>query len=202
MLETVARYYAEKVERFGATAAGVDWKSTESQRLRFDQLLRLNVVTDPRSILDYGCGYGELLSYIREQGRDWIYAGFDIAKPMVDRARILHAADTRASFHTSADLLEPADYCVASGVFNVKLREKDDVWLKYVLETLAGLDRLGRSGFAFNLLSTYSDPHRRRSDLYYGDPGMFFDYCKQRFSSAVALLHDYPLYEFTILVRK
>ena len=29
-----------------------------------------------------------------------------------------------------------------------------------------------------------------------------FDVCKQPFSPRVALLHDYPLYEFTIIVRK
>ena len=28
-----------------------------------------------------------------------------------------------------------------------------------------------------------------------------FDVCRQRFSPRVALLHDYPLYEFTIIVR-
>jgi hypothetical protein len=41
-----------------------------------------------------------------------------------------------------------------------------------------------------------------RADLYYADPAQVFDYCKRRFSPNVALLHDYGLYEFTILVRK
>jgi hypothetical protein len=51
------------------------------------------------------------------------------------------------------------------------------------------------------VLSLYSDPERRRPDLFYADPLFLFDYCKTRFSKAVALLHDYPLYEFTVLVR-
>ena len=29
-----------------------------------------------------------------------------------------------------------------------------------------------------------------------------FDLCKRRFSTRVALLHDYPLFEFTVIVRK
>ncbi|MBM3138043.1 MAG: class I SAM-dependent methyltransferase, partial [Chloroflexi bacterium] len=29
-----------------------------------------------------------------------------------------------------------------------------------------------------------------------------FDYCKVNFSKNVALLHDYKLYDFTIIVRK
>jgi hypothetical protein len=31
---------------------------------------------------------------------------------------------------------------------------------------------------------------------------VIFDICKRKFSRNVALLHDYGLYEFTILVRK
>jgi hypothetical protein len=41
-----------------------------------------------------------------------------------------------------------------------------------------------------------------REDLFYADPCELFDYCKTRFARNVALLHDYGLYEFTILVRK
>jgi hypothetical protein len=95
-----------------------------------------------------------------------------------------------------------ADFALASGVFNVKLDTPADEWTDYVTQTLAVLDRLGRRGFAFNMLTSYSDADRMRADLYYGDPLRFFDLCKRSFSKQVALLHDYGLYEFTMLVRK
>jgi hypothetical protein len=57
-------------------------------------------------------------------------------------------------------------------------------------------------GFAFNALTSYSDPERMKNTLYYADPCRLFDLCKREFSRDVALLHDYGLYEFTILVRK
>jgi hypothetical protein len=41
-----------------------------------------------------------------------------------------------------------------------------------------------------------------RPDLFYADPAEVFEYCRKRYSRSVALLHDYPLYEFCILVRK
>jgi hypothetical protein len=41
----------------------------------------------------------------------------------------------------------------------------------------------------------------KQDDLYYGDPLFFFDHCKRTFSRTVTLLHDYPLYEWTIHVR-
>jgi hypothetical protein len=51
-------------------------------------------------------------------------------------------------------------------------------------------------------LSTRSEPEKRRADLYYADPLETFELCARQFSPRVALLHDYPLYEFTMIVRK
>jgi hypothetical protein len=54
------------------------------------------------------------------------------------------------------------------------------------------------------MLTSYSDSGRmaRRPDLYFADPLFYFDYCKRNFSPDIALLHDYGLYDFTVLVRK
>ena len=61
---------------------------------------------------------------------------------------------------------------------------------------------LSRKGFASNFLTKYSDANKMQADLYYADPLYLFDYCKRIFSKNVALLHDYRIYDFTILVRK
>jgi hypothetical protein len=75
-------------------------------------------------------------------------------------------------------------------------------WQEYILAVLGRISTVSKKGFAFNILTTYSDKERIRSDLYYADPCFLFDYCKTSFSRHVALLHDYGLYEFTIIVRK
>jgi hypothetical protein len=51
------------------------------------------------------------------------------------------------------------------------------------------------------MLTSYSDPEHMVDRLFYGDPCFYFDWCKRNLSRNVALLHDYGLYEFTILVR-
>jgi hypothetical protein len=55
-------------------------------------------------------------------------------------------------------------------------------------------------GFAFNAMTTYVD--WKQENLYYADPFMFFDFCKRNISRYVSLLHDYPLFEWTMIVRK
>ena len=200
LLRQTRQYYDGKLAEYGPTARGVDWNSEESQRLRFRELMR--VIEDDRdaSVLDYGCGYGALRSYLRERGHRGPYIGFDISQRMIDAARAANP-DPAAQFVSDRGMLARADYTLASGVFNVKQTAPDERWQQYVLETIEDLAAISSGGFAFNALSSYSDPEKRRSDLYYADPLELFDHCKRRISRFVSLLHDTPLYEFTLLVR-
>jgi len=199
--DKVGRYYSGRLQEHGASARGVDWNSEDSQVLRFVQLARVLPMGERFSIVDYGCGYGALVNFLEASGADFDYQGFDISSNMVEQARLDHGRDGRR-FATNEAELEPADFAVASGIFNVRLDTAVADWTAYVMDTLERLDRLGARGFSFNMLTSYSDADRMRSDLYYGDPCVFFDHCKTTFSKQVALLHDYGLYEFTVLVRK
>jgi SAM-dependent methyltransferase len=199
ILQTVERYYSGRFAEHGATARGVDWNSRESQELRFEQLLRVAERETGRfSLNDYGCGYGALVGYLQDRGLDVDYCGFDLSVPMLEQAQRDYP---RARLVRSEGELRSADYTVASGVFNVRVDVTVDDWRKYVLSTLESIAGLSGKGFAFNMLTLYSDADRMRDDLYYGDPREFFDVCKRRYSRNVALLHDYGLYEFTMIVR-
>src|SRR5205814_7009429 len=113
----------------GATPRGVDWNSEESQRLRFRQLARLwDDERDDVSVIDFGCGYGALLDYLRDEGRAFVYQGFDISDAMITEATSRAGARGGGSFTTDRTQLERADYVVASGVFNVKLTAGSKAW--------------------------------------------------------------------------
>jgi SAM-dependent methyltransferase len=202
LLDAVQRYYSAKIAEHGPTARGVDWNDQTSQELRFEQLLKVCDLESPFTINDYGCGYGALGGYLEQRGCSFRYTGFDISERMLEKARELADRSELYRFVSAEDELELADYTVASGVFNVRLDADDEAWERHVLATLQRLDELSARGFAFNMLTSYSDPDRMRPDLYYADPLRIFDHCKRTFSRWVALLHDYGLYEFTILVRK
>jgi SAM-dependent methyltransferase len=202
ILGDVENYYSEKIQVHGATALGVDWNSPDSQRLRFVQLLKLTEHSQRFTINDYGCGYGALADYLKSEGYAFQYCGFDISPRMVAKATELHAGMQNIAFVSKEQDMREADYTVASGIFNVKLQASSTEWESYVLRTLETISRLSEQGFAFNALTKYSDPDFLRADLYYADPLFFFDYCKRKFSRFVSLFHDYPLYEFTMLVRK
>ncbi|VFR43012.1 SAM (And some other nucleotide) binding motif [plant metagenome] len=121
---------------------------------------------------------------------------------MIQAARLRHRQGKTPGFVVADTPPEIADYGVASGVFNVRQHRSEVEWRGYLLDTLDTLDRTSRRGFSFNCLTCYSDEDRKRDYLYYADPLFIFDFCKRRYSRQIALLHDYGLYEFTVLVRK
>lgn len=203
ILDEVASYYSAKLAEHGATARGVDWNSCESQTLRFEQLCKIVAPgTQGFSVADLGCGYGALLEYMAPKYSLFSYLGVDVCQDMVRSATERHHGAPKARFLLGAASDVVSDYCVASGIFNVRLGRGDSEWIESLRATLDVLHETSRSGFAFNCLTSYSDENKKKDYLYYADPCALFDLCKRRYSRDVALLHDYGLYEFTVLVRK
>jgi len=203
LLGDVATYYAAKLAEHGNTPRGVDWNGEEGQILRFKQLCKVfDSGKFAFSVNDLGCGYGAFFEYLHDKYPKSAYIGIDVSQEMINSAQQLHASASKARFITASEPDQMADFGIASGIFNVRLGRSDAEWFNYLQATLNILDRTSNLGFAFNCLSSYSDEVKKRDYLYYADPCRLFDLCKSRYSRQVALLHDYGLYEFTIVVKK
>ena len=202
LLNEVAKYYTAKLTQYGETPRGVDWNGEESQAERFKQLCKILEATASFSINDLGCGYGALYDFLGSFCRTFSYTGVDISEEMIRAAERRYTDGSNSRFVHAAEPDQVADYGVASGIFNVRLDRSNEQWQSYLEASLDVLNRSSRLGFAFNCLTAYSDADKMQDYLYYADPCLLFDLCKRRYSRNVALLHDYGLYEFTILVRK
>ncbi|MCP2229402.1 MAG: class I SAM-dependent methyltransferase [Pseudomonas sp.] len=202
LLSEVAEYYSSKLAEHGETPQGVDWNGKEGQYLRFKQLNNIIDSEKPFSINDVGSGYGAFYDFLQERHSAFSYDGIDVSEDMVNAARLRYNGQSHVQFHVGSEPTRTADYGIASGIFNVRLGRTDLEWSTYLEGVLDTLDKTSRLGFAFNCLTSYSDADKMREYLYYADPCKLFDLCKRRYSRNVALLHDYDLYEFTILVRK
>ncbi|MGQ9833915.1 MAG: methyltransferase domain-containing protein [Candidatus Villigracilaceae bacterium] len=203
-LNRLNEYFADKLEKFGPTPEGVDYNGPEAQTIRFEQLVKIIDPSRPFTVLDYGCGYGAMFEFLQNKGWQFEYWGVDLVEKMVLAGREIYRQFPHAHFTTDENEVPGADYLLAGAIFNIKLETPYDEWRDFTLRTLDNMNRLCSKGFSFNMLTKYSDPERmaQRPDLYYGDPLFYFDYCKRHFARNVALLHDYGLYDFTILVRK
>lgn len=204
VLTNLASFYATKLEKHSSTPQGVDLNGEKSQFIRFEQLIKIFSLNerDDFSVNDLGCGYGALYDYIKDKYPNATYNGYDISEAMISEAKKRHVQYQKVRYWVASKPVVEADYGVESGIFNLHFGCDDGGWQAHVETTLDDLNRTSRRGFAFNCLSSYSDADKMRDDLYYADPCKLFDYCKRIYSRNVALLHDYGLYDFTILVRK
>ncbi len=203
-MNDIDKFYQDNLQQFGSTAKGVGWKNDEAQRVRFSQLFKLVTSKKTFSINDLGCGVADFVDFLTAEKANFIYRGYDMMPEMIQRAKAKFVGNELVLLQIISNITEisQADYTIASGIFNIRLATSDEVWLRHILDTITIMNSRSSLGFAFNILSIYSDPEFRKAELYYADPLYLFDFCKRTFTRNVALLHDYGQYDFTIIVRK
>ena len=149
-----ARWYADKVARFGYDHRGLGFRSRSAQEKRFEALLALGEL-DGRRVLDVGCGFGDLLGYLEQRGIRTLYTGIDLCGPMIQRCRERYPV-SEGRF-VECDVMEyrpdePYDFVLASGIFGLDaegVRER-------IQPTLARMFGWAREGLAVNFLSALS----------------------------------------------
>lgn len=192
--DNIARYQSRYAE-FGYDPRTLGWTKGR-QRVRFAAALE-RIGTSFDSILDVGCGFGDLFPYLRELGWKGDYLGIDIVPELIaeGRARFGKLGAKFACVDITMDDVEmQADVAVAIGTFNHRLRQDN---LQFVQDTLSAMWKRSTSAIAADFLSTSAD--RPRDDLYYADPG---DIMKLGlgWSRRVVLNHGYMPFEFNLQV--
>ena len=193
--EPAALLYNERYKKFGRDIRTVGWSNDRDQALRFDVLFR---GLDPRgkTILDVGCGLGDLVPYLeRCTDGDFSYIGIDVAGELIKDARAIHTG-SNCEFSTGDIFsieLPQVDISVLSGALSLK-REGIET---YARDTLRRMIKLSRKAAASNFLTSYVDFEALHNQHY--SPENVFSWAKE-YSNRVNLIHDYPLYEFTIQI--
>lgn len=192
-----AELYNTRYGQYGRDIRTVGWGSEADQRLRFEVLLR---GFDPtgKIVLDVGCGLGALVPFLHERTRgNFRYLGIDVAQRLIVDARTAYGGEGREFRVGDVFLpdLPQADLVVLSGALSLKSEGIED----YARRCLARMHELSREAASLNFLSKYADFELDKNQHY--QPETVFGWAKQ-VAKKVNLIHDYPLYEFTVqLVR-
>ncbi|MDH3336085.1 MAG: class I SAM-dependent methyltransferase [Rhodospirillaceae bacterium] len=203
LLELIGQVYDHRLKERGPTAGGVFWKNEEGQTLRYEVLLQIIDNSDLNgniTINDLGCGYGALFEMIKSSPliNNSKYFGYDVSREMIDSARIRNH-DSRAEFLHSPIATEASDYSFVSGTFNMSLGAIEHMWLEYIHSSIRMLWKKTKKGLAFNMLDIRSE--NRLFDLYYADLDAMVEFAKT-LTPKVEVIEDYPLDEWTILMRR
>ena len=150
-LTDIQAYHLDRLLEFGpGTAGALGWKSSENHDRRLDIFCGLGDISS-RSVLDVGCGHGDLYRVLSDRFAGFDYVGIDQMQPFIDVAVKHYGEQNRAAFELgdfTADSLPQSDYVIASGALSYRCCEPD-----FIFKMLDKLFAACRIGFGFNLLS-------------------------------------------------
>jgi SAM-dependent methyltransferase len=193
---STTRWYEAHVQRFGYGYRALGFGRRSSQEKRFGAILGLGELHGA-SLLDVGCGFGDLLAWLEARGVQPRYTGVDLCQPMVAHCR-KRFAGSDARFVTGDALTwtpeAPADFVVASGIFGLAARDART----RLRPTLARLFTFCRKGLAVNFLSNRAPRRVARLQL---DP---CEMLKEALAltPSVRLDHSYLPNDFTLLLYR
>ncbi|HEY9164107.1 MAG TPA: class I SAM-dependent methyltransferase [Magnetovibrio sp.] len=203
LLEYVSRVYDYRINEQGPVANGVFWKDADGQILRLELLLQAVDQEDlkgPITVNDLGCGYGALFDLLVDEPmlQGGKYFGYDIAADMIATAKAKHC-DPRATFIVSPVATEVADYSFVSGTYNMSMGAHRALWTHYIKTSIEQLWKKTAKVLAYNLLDEAST--HQLDDLFYADRRTFLEHALT-LSPDVEIIDDYPLDEFTIIIKR
>lgn len=172
-------------------ARRVGWPARWVQQLAFEMLAG---IADLRraEVLDVGCGLGDFYGYLAARGFAGVYRGVDLSPAFVAEARARYPGASFAVVDVLAEGVAPADYVIASGLFDVRT-PGSPAMLRAVL---ARLFDLARCGLAWNLFLDPPTP-----DQYSEPPGALIDFCAA-LTPHVAFRTDYNLNHATFYLYR
>jgi SAM-dependent methyltransferase len=134
----------------------------------FSMLLDVPEFARCTSILDLGCGYGDLHAWLQRIGWQGRYVGIDIVPALVEEGRKRHPkADLRVHDLQLDDLGETFDWVMSAGALGSTTEGVD--YYEHLADVLGTAWRHCRVGLSFDLfspLAEYRNPLHQHVDLH------------------------------------
>jgi len=187
----------------GSTPQGTRQNNKETQRERFEQLIKplMANMSGQFSVCDVGAGVADFHHFLLNKEIPHSYTGVEIVQEMIDAVH----ADNPEIRILNRDILEEGfdeefDFLVANGVFNFPGQTSVEEWESFVFSMIEKMYRLARVGVSFNALTTYST--FQDLDLYYLDPSVVLEFVQRSLGRHCEIRMSSPLFEVTYTVFK
>lgn len=197
----IARYN-ERLKTYGYHLKTLGWGGDRGrQERRFQVLMELQYFV-PRgigSVLDVGCGFGDMGNYLKMHYPHVKYTGIDINPSLIEEGKKRFAGlDLRVGEAAAPDIgSRPYDLVCASGLFNYKLEHQDQ--LLYIKKTVEQFYALCNIGVSSDFMSTFVD-YQQEITYHLNE----FEALKiaKGLSHRVVLRNDYLDYEYCLYILK
>ncbi|MDX8388858.1 MAG: class I SAM-dependent methyltransferase [Mariprofundaceae bacterium] len=186
------------LSHFGYSTEALFWESRGVQKVRFKTLAEIGIPAGD-SLLDVGCGFADLYSWLQGYELPVIYTGIDLSQEILDKG---------IEMNPKLDLLQGEifdfdwqaqrfDWVFLSGTLNWNLHDDGE----YARRVIREMFRLARLGVAFNMLDNRDLDAAMLQDLCAYDREEIFSFCKE-IAPDSQLITGYHDNDFTIYLRR
>lgn len=191
---TVQSFHRQRLTLDEMQALG--YRDQESQQRRFETLARWGDFSNC-SVLDLGCGFGDLRPFLADRFTNTIYLGIDFLKEFVEAASKKYGDLPNTQFFQADFLtagLPEVDCVIASGSLNYRSENELHPW-----QSISRMWEIAQKGIVFNLLDAQ---YFRETSLLRGyHPDDVLAFCQQLDPHA-ELHRGYLPDDFTLFLRK
>jgi cyclopropane fatty-acyl-phospholipid synthase-like methyltransferase len=176
------------------------WESDAAQQLRFRALVD-SLDLSGKSILDVGCGAGNLLQYLNQRFINFRYTGVDILEEMINISKRKNLNGTFFCvdiFKNNPFKEKEFDSVFVSGMFNINLDNNKG----FIIDALKILDYISGETISFNLLNEKSPD--REEKYFYSSPKEICEMINLNFPGHfdIRIIDGYLENDFTIICSK
>ncbi|OIO68062.1 MAG: SAM-dependent methyltransferase [Zetaproteobacteria bacterium CG12_big_fil_rev_8_21_14_0_65_55_1124] len=174
------------------------WTSRGLQKIRFKVISEIGIAAGD-SLLDVGCGFADLQSWLLGHNIPVVYTGLDLSPEMISAAEKMHPKAVLLCGELFDFEFAPAsfDWLVLSGTLNWQLNDGGE----YARRVIARMYELCRHGLAFNMLNASCRNMPELHDLVAFEPEEMLAFCRE-ISPDCRCRTDYLENDFTIYMRK
>jgi SAM-dependent methyltransferase len=191
-----ANLYQKAFDAYGESPKALHWVNYASQAVRFKHLVG-DLELENKTILDAGCGMGDILPFIYARAERFDYLGIDINEDFIAVAKKRYAGHSfKVGDPFFGKLRRQFEVVLSSGVMN----ENKPDWLNSRKRMIVSLFDAATETLAFNMAGAfhYIPPD---SKIAYADAQEMYDYCKS-LAYQVSIKTGYSPYDFTIVMQK
>jgi len=183
---------------YGSDSRALKWLSPESAEIRYRELIK-DIDFENKTILDVGCGFGDIIPFIKSKSSDFEYLGVDMVEDFIKEAKKRYPSfDFKIIDYFSKPIRIKFDIIICCGALNSKFKSIKS----YQREAIKIMFGNAKEAICFNMAGSHPRPLRRReSKLYYSDSLEILKFCLS-LTNKIIFRQNYHKRDFTISMWK
>ena len=190
--------YLASYKKFGVSPKALRFRSRVAQEVRFRNLVA-DIDFGGKTILDVGCGFGDIVPFISAKAKHFKYTGVDLLPEFIEVARKKypkHEFIIRDYF--GKPLQEKFDIVLTSGTLNSNVEYPMDCREKAIKIMFDH----AKEAVVFNMAGGYPQPtNKKKKKIWDANSLEILKFCLS-LSPKVIFRHHYRMKDFTLIIFK